>query len=77
MFLQEAIGSFLRKRSYAAHADLCFRYLDQMQKMCDDNNSTFTKRECFESCGKLDRWVIKPKKKKLLVPLLHKVLPTL
>ena len=52
-FLQQALGSILRKRGYAASTDACFRFLDQLQKSCDDSNSTVTKRDCFISCGKL------------------------
>jgi len=53
VFLQQALGSILRKRGYAAPTDACFRFLDQLQKSCDDVNSTVTKRDCFSSCGKL------------------------
>jgi len=53
VFLQQALGNILRKRSYAASTDPCFRFLDQLQKSCDDTNSTVTKRDCFSSCGKL------------------------
>ena len=53
VFLQQALGSILRKRGYAASTDPCFRFLDQLQKSCDDSNSTVTKRDCFISCGKL------------------------
>lgn len=54
VFLQKAIGSILRKRSYAAATDSCFRFLDQLQKRCTDTNSTLTKRDCFVNCGKLE-----------------------
>ena len=52
-FLQQALGNILRKRGYGAATDACFRFLDQLQKSCDDSNSTVTKRDCFTSCGKL------------------------
>lgn len=52
VFLQRALGSILRKRSYAASTDPCFRFLDQVQKRCADTNATFTKRDCFASCGR-------------------------